>query len=65
MHRPIPELDVYEAEGLAADDEEFAELSMTARGEAEREMRQRDREQALATGGLRRGLLAGKASPHK
>ncbi|KAA0198736.1 DNA helicase [Fasciolopsis buskii] len=27
--------------------------------EAEREMRQRDREQALATGGLRRGLIAG------
>lgn len=57
-YRPIPELDVYEAEGLAPADEEFEELSPNARAEAEREMRQRDREQALATGGLRRGLIA-------
>lgn len=50
---------MYEAEGLAPADEEFEELSPNTRAEAEREMRQRDREQALATGGLRRGLIAG------
>ncbi|KAH8851097.1 DNA replication licensing factor MCM2 isoform 2 [Schistosoma japonicum] len=57
-YRPIPELDVYEAEGLADPDEDLEELSPTARAEAEREMRQRDRERLLATGGLRRDLIA-------
>ncbi|THD20299.1 DNA helicase [Fasciola hepatica] len=57
-YRPIPELDVYEAEGLAPVDEDFEELSPNTRTEAEREMRQQDREQALATGGLRRGPIA-------
>lgn len=60
LFRPIPELDVYEADGLANDDEDLSELSPTARAEAEHLMRQRDREAALATGGLRRDLIAGK-----
>ncbi|KAG5448954.1 MCM DNA helicase complex subunit [Clonorchis sinensis] len=62
-YRPIPELDVYEAEGLAPPDEEIEEMSPTARAEVERELRQRDREQALAAGGLRRGLLADLYGP--
>ncbi|CAH8449461.1 unnamed protein product [Schistosoma bovis] len=57
-YRPIPELDVYEAEGLADPDEDLEELSPNARAEAEREMRRRDRERLLATGGLRRDLIA-------
>ncbi|KAL7060566.1 hypothetical protein AAHC03_09487 [Spirometra sp. Aus1] len=56
-YRPIPELDVYEPEGLA-DDEEVSSLSPTARAEAERQMRQRDRAELLATGGLRRDIVA-------
>ncbi len=56
--RPIPELDVYEPEGLASNDD-YSSMSPNARAEAEREMRQRDRAEALATGGLRRGLVAG------
>lgn len=58
---PIPELDVYEAEGLADPDEDLEELSPNTRAEAEREMRRRDRERLLATGGLRRDLIAGKS----
>ncbi|CAH8452936.1 unnamed protein product [Schistosoma rodhaini] len=57
-YRPIPELDVYEAEGLADPDEDLEELSPNTRAEAEREMRRRDRERLLATGGLRRDLIA-------
>ncbi|CAH8476451.1 unnamed protein product [Schistosoma haematobium] len=57
-YRPIPELDVYEAEGLADPDEDLEELSPNARAEAEREMRRRDRERLLAAGGLRRDLIA-------
>ncbi|CAH8441491.1 unnamed protein product [Schistosoma turkestanicum] len=57
-YRPIPELDVYEAEGLADPDEDLEELSPNARAEAEREMRRRDRERLLATGGLRRDFIA-------
>lgn len=34
-------------------------MSPTTRAEAEREMRQRDRAEAMATGGLRRGIVAG------
>ncbi|KAF8561638.1 hypothetical protein P879_08044 [Paragonimus westermani] len=62
-YRPIPELDVYEAEGLAPADEDLEEMSPGARAEAEREMRQRDRERALAAGGLRRGILADLYGP--
>ncbi|VEL36793.1 unnamed protein product [Protopolystoma xenopodis] len=57
-YRPIPELDVYEPEGLAGEDEEFENISPRARAEAEQEMLRRDREQAIATGGLRRDIIA-------
>ncbi|VDM35030.1 unnamed protein product [Hydatigera taeniaeformis] len=56
-YRPIPELDVYEPEGLASTDD-YSSMSPTARAEAERAMRDRDRAEALATGVLRRGLVA-------
>uniref|UniRef100_A0A8C9TYW0 DNA replication licensing factor MCM2 n=1 Tax=Scleropages formosus TaxID=113540 RepID=A0A8C9TYW0_SCLFO len=51
-YRPIPQLDVYEAEGLD-DDEDLSELSPGARAAAEAAMRARDRMQ----GRMRRGLL--------
>uniref|UniRef100_A0A663LL43 DNA replication licensing factor MCM2 n=2 Tax=Athene cunicularia TaxID=194338 RepID=A0A663LL43_ATHCN len=56
-YRPIPELDVYEAEGLALDDEDVEELTASQREAAEREMRQRDRELQQGMGRMRRGLL--------
>uniref|UniRef100_A0A8V5HGB5 DNA replication licensing factor MCM2 n=1 Tax=Melopsittacus undulatus TaxID=13146 RepID=A0A8V5HGB5_MELUD len=56
-YRPIPELDVYEAEGLALDDEEVEELTASQREAAERVMRQRDRELEQGMGRMRRGLL--------
>ncbi|KAL5970816.1 DNA replication licensing factor mcm2 [Taenia solium] len=56
-YRPIPELDVYEPEGLASTDD-YSSMSPTTRAEAERAMRDRDRAEALATGVLRRGLVA-------
>lgn len=59
-YRPIPELDVYEAEGLALDDEEVEELTASQREAAERVMRQRDRELAQGMGRMRRGLLYGR-----
>uniref|UniRef100_A0A8C9REI9 DNA replication licensing factor MCM2 n=1 Tax=Scleropages formosus TaxID=113540 RepID=A0A8C9REI9_SCLFO len=54
-YRPIPQLDVYEAEGLD-DDEDLSELSPGARAAAEAAMRARDRMQ----GRMRRGLLYGE-----
>ncbi|VDN18729.1 unnamed protein product, partial [Dibothriocephalus latus] len=57
-YRSIPELDIYEPEGLADDDDDVSSLSPTARAEAERQMRQRDRAELLATGGLRRDIVA-------
>ncbi|XP_041281998.1 DNA replication licensing factor MCM2 [Onychostruthus taczanowskii] len=56
-YRPIPELDVYEAEGLALDDEDVEELTASQREAAERVMRQRDRELEQGMGRMRRGLL--------
>ncbi|NWI94511.1 MCM2 factor, partial [Pitta sordida] len=56
-YRPIPELDVYEAEGLALDDEDVEELTASQREAAERVMRQRDRELQQGMGRMRRGLL--------
>ncbi|KGL75325.1 DNA replication licensing factor mcm2, partial [Tinamus guttatus] len=56
-YRPIPELDVYEAEGLALDDEDVEELTASQREAAERAMRQRDRELERGMGRMRRGLL--------
>nr|KAF6423024.1 minichromosome maintenance complex component 2 [Rousettus aegyptiacus] len=43
-YRAIPELDTYEADGLALDDEDVEELTASQREAAERAMRQRDRE---------------------
>ena len=58
-YRAIPELDVYEAEGLDEREDISDELSPTARGEAEMEMRRRDRAERAAQGRMRRGLLYG------
>ena len=58
-YRAIPELDVYEAEGLALDDEDVEELTASQREAAERVMRQRDREAGRGLGRMRRGLLYG------
>ena len=63
-YRPIPELDVYEAEGLALDDEDVEELTASQREAAERAMRQRDREAGRGLGRMRRGLLYGTCSGH-
>lgn len=59
-YRAIPELDVYEAEGLALDDEDVEELTASQREAAERAMRQRDREAGRGLGRMRRGLLYGR-----
>ncbi|XP_032504367.1 DNA replication licensing factor MCM2 isoform X1 [Phocoena sinus] len=56
-YRPIPEIDVYEPEGLAPDDEDVDELTASQREAAERVMRQRDREAGRGLGRMRRGLL--------
>lgn len=61
-YRPIPELDVYEAEGLALDDEDVEELTASQREAAERVMRQRDRELEQGMGRMRRGLLYGRCN---
>ena len=42
-YEAIPELDTYEREGLAEDDEDVADFDPAARAAAEREMRKRDR----------------------
>ena len=57
-YRPISELDRYDSEGL--DDEDASELSVSERLAAEREMRKRDRDEALATGRMRPGILYGQ-----
>ncbi|KAJ8786206.1 hypothetical protein J1605_006426 [Eschrichtius robustus] len=56
-YRPIPEIDVYEPEGLAPDDEDVEELTASQRAAAERVMRQREREAGRGLGRMRRGLL--------
>ncbi|KAL3315604.1 MCM DNA helicase complex subunit [Cichlidogyrus casuarinus] len=56
-YRPIPELDLYEAEGIASEDEEFSELSPGGRREAEAAMQRRDREEGIGAGTRRRDLL--------
>ncbi|KAI0232086.1 DNA replication licensing factor mcm2 [Lamellibrachia satsuma] len=55
-YRPIPELDVYDQRALD-DDQEYSDLSMSERLAAEREMRQRERDEAAATGRMRPGIL--------
>lgn len=58
-YRAIPELDRYRAEDL--DDNEYSELSMSERLAAERELRKRDHDEAVATGRIRPGILYGTA----
>ncbi|XP_067855179.1 DNA replication licensing factor MCM2 [Heptranchias perlo] len=55
-YRAIPELDVYEREGLD-DDEELEEMTASQRAEAEREMRRRDHAEGLRQGRMRIDLL--------
>ena len=57
-YRAIPELDVYESEGMDSRAGDFS-LSPGARREAEIEMRRRDRAERAAQGRMRRGLLYG------
>ena len=54
-YRPIPHLDTYEDADL--DQEEYEALSPGARAEVERRLRKRDRQEALASGRTRPGLL--------
>ncbi|XP_077982229.1 DNA replication licensing factor mcm2-like [Glandiceps talaboti] len=54
-YRPIPALDIYEEGEL--DDESYDDLAPEVRAEVERKLRKRDRDEALATGRIRRGLL--------
>lgn len=54
-YRPIPHLDTYEDADL--DHEEYEALSPGARAEVERRLRKRDRQEALASGRMRPGLL--------
>lgn len=57
-YRPIAALDVYDKDGL--DEGDFSDISESARQDAEKEMRKRDREEALATGRMRRGFIYGE-----
>ena len=57
-YRAIPELDVYDARQLD-DSQTYSELSVGARMEAERDLRNRDREELAATGRVRPALLYG------
>ncbi|XP_031573704.1 DNA replication licensing factor mcm2-like [Actinia tenebrosa] len=54
-YRVIPALDTYDPAAL--DDEDYDELAPDQRAAAERAMRKRDRDEAAATGRLRRGIL--------
>ncbi|CAB3988376.1 DNA replication licensing factor MCM2, partial [Paramuricea clavata] len=54
-YRAIPRLDVYDPTAL--DEEDYDELDIGARREAEKVMGKRDREEAATSGRLRRGLL--------
>jgi hypothetical protein len=56
-YRAIPRLDVYDPTAL--DEEDYDELDIGARREAEKVMGKRDREEAATSGRLRRGLLYG------
>lgn len=52
----IPELDVYDQENLD-DEADFSDISETARQAAEREIRQRERDEGRIAGRMRRGLM--------
>lgn len=60
-YQEMPELDRFEEEGID-DNAELSDLSMSERMAAEREMRKRDREEMVATGRMRPGLLYGRSS---
>ena len=57
-YRRIDELDRYDPAQL--DEEQYSDLSMSERLAAEREMRKRDREEAVGTGRIRPGILYGE-----
>lgn len=59
-YRDIPHLDTYKGANL--DPEEYNALSPGARADAERQMRKRDRQEALASGRMRPGLLYDEGS---
>ena len=59
-YRVIPALDTFEEEGL--DTSDYSEMSETQRQAAEREMRQRDKEEGVLTGRMRRGLVYGECT---
>lgn len=54
-YRPLPHLDVYDEN--VVDDEDYEAMPADARAAAEREMRKRDRQEALSQGRMRPGLL--------
>ncbi|XP_041349090.1 DNA replication licensing factor mcm2-like [Gigantopelta aegis] len=54
-YRAIPALDTFEGEGL--DEGDYSDLSETQRQAAEREIRQREREEGIVSGRMRRGLI--------
>lgn len=54
-YRPIPHLDTYEEGNL--DEADYDEMSPSTRAAAEKELRKRDRQEALASGRMRPGLL--------
>ena len=61
LHReyaPIPELDAYGSEGV--DDEEYDNITAEQRARAEKEISRREKQEALASGRLRPGLLYGR-----
>ena len=57
-YRPIPALDVYNQEDL--DEEDYSDISETQRAAAEREIRQREKEEGVLYGRMRRGLMYGR-----
>ncbi|XP_059171812.1 DNA replication licensing factor mcm2-like isoform X2 [Physella acuta] len=54
-YQAIPELDVYENVGI--DTSEYSDISETQRQAAEREIRDREREEGIRAGRMRKGLL--------
>lgn len=59
-YRPMPHLDVYDEN--VVDDEDYEAMTAETRAAAEREMRKRDRQEALSQGRMRPDLLYGKHS---
>lgn len=58
-YQAIPALDTYEDVGL--DTSEYSDMSETQRREAEREIRDREREEGVRAGRMRRGLIYGNS----